>query len=239
MFIPILIWGKSIYLSFSQEKNKSGSIIISSLKGYNPRFNSQNPTMSRPIILGSTSPFRKELMEKLQIGFITASPDIDETPIENESAEDMVLRLSLAKAQKVAETHPDALIIGSDQCALLDSIIMGKPGDHANAVKQLEASSGQRVTFLTGLCLYDSASGKYELDCVPFYVDFRELNTQEINNYLHHDTPYNCAGSFKSEGLGITLFKKMQGDDPSSLIGLPLIRLCEMLREYEVKLPPE
>lgn len=197
--------------------------------------------MSKQIILGSTSPFRKKLMEKLAIDFSLAAPDIDETRLVGESAEQMVRRLSVAKAQKIAQTHNDSntLIIGSDQCAVLNNDIMGKPKTHEKAVKQLQASSGNVVTYLTGLCLYDTASNTYEIDCIKFYVTFRHLNDDEINRYLYRDKPYGCAGSFKSEGLGITLFKKMQGDDPSSLIGLPLIRLCEMLRKQGVKLPPE
>ncbi len=195
--------------------------------------------MSKQIILGSTSPFRKELMEKLYIPFITDSPDIDETRLDQETPETMVKRLSVEKAKKVAENHPNALIIGSDQCAVLEGEVMGKPGNHKNAFQQLSKSSGKRVTFYTGLCLFDSGTGEYQLDCVPFYVNFRNLSEDEINHYLYLDQPYNCAGSFKSEGLGITLFSKMEGDDPSSLIGLPLIRLCEMLRQHDVNLPPD
>jgi septum formation protein len=195
--------------------------------------------MRKQIILGSTSPFRHMLMKKLEINFSTAAPDIDETRLTNESAEEMVRRLSVEKAKEVAKIHPEALIIGSDQCAVLNNDIMGKPGSHENAVMQLQASSGNVVTYLTGLCLYDPVSGNYELDCIPFHVEFRQLSTHEINRYLYRDQPYRCAGSFKSEGLGITLFKKMQGEDPSSLIGLPLIRLCEMLRKKGVSLPPE
>lgn len=195
--------------------------------------------MRKQIILGSTSPFRHMLMKKLGIDFSTAAPDIDETRLTDESAEKMVRRLSVEKAKEVAKTHRNVLIIGSDQCAVLNNKIMGKPSTHEKAVKQLQASSGNVVTYLTGLCLYDSVSGEYELDCIPFYVEFRQLSTSEINRYLYRDKPYGCAGSFKSEGLGITLFKKMQGDDPSSLIGLPLIRLCEMLRKKGVSLPPK
>lgn len=191
---------------------------------------------ARTLILGSTSPYRRELMGRLSIPFITAAPDIDETRHEGESARDMVLRLSLAKAQKVAEQHPDALIIGSDQCAVLQEQVIGKPGAHENAVKQLQDASGKTVHFLTGLCLYDSREGSYQLDVVPFQVDFRELTTEEIDNYLRKDQPYNCAGSFRSESLGITLFKRMYGDDPTALMGLPLIRLSQMLREAGVNL---
>ncbi len=193
--------------------------------------------MPDQIILGSSSPFRKELIDRLHLPYTTESPDIDETRLVDETPQEMVRRLSVAKAKKVAENNPNALIIGSDQCAVLDGEVMGKPGNHKNAVKQLSNSSGKRVTFYTGLCLLDATSGEYQLDCVPFYVTFRELSRTEIDHYLYQDKPYNCAGSFKSEGLGITLFSKMQGDDPSSLMGLPLIRLCAMLREYGVNLP--
>ncbi len=193
----------------------------------------------KTLILGSTSPFRKALLKKLHIPFQVDSPDIDETPLQAETPQAMVSRLALEKAKKVAEKHPNALIIGSDQCAVVDGEVMGKPGHHAKAVQQLQRSSGNTVSFYTGLCLLDSASGEYQRDCIPFYVTFRELTDSEINHYLYRDQPYNCAGSFKSEGLGITLFSRMQGDDPSSLIGLPLIRLCDMLREQGVSLPPD
>ncbi|MDQ5768181.1 Maf family protein [Thiothrix subterranea] len=192
--------------------------------------------MTRRLILGSTSPYRRELMQRLAIPFETAAPDIDETRYDGESARDMVLRLSLQKAQAVAAQYPDALIIGSDQCAVLHEQVIGKPGNHDNAVKQLQNASGQTVAFLTGLCLYDSRDGSYQLDVVPFAVDFRELSDAEIDAYLHKDQPYNCAGSFRSESLGITLFKRMHGDDPSALMGLPLIRLSEMLRTVGISL---
>lgn len=190
----------------------------------------------RQLILGSTSPYRRELLQRLQCPFSTAAPDIDETRHSGETARAMVLRLSLAKARKVAEAYPDALIIGSDQCAVLQEQVIGKPGNHANAVKQLQNASGQRVEFLTGLCLLDSRTGEYQLDVVPFAVDFRELSLGEIDDYLHKDQPYNCAGSFRSESLGITLFKRMVGDDPTALMGLPLIRLSQMLQAAGVEL---
>lgn len=192
--------------------------------------------MTRQLILGSTSPYRRELMQRLQTPFVTAAPDIDETRLAGESARDMVLRLSLAKARKVAEQHLDALIIGSDQCAVLHTQVIGKPGNHENAVKQLQNSSGQTVDFLTGLCLYDSRDDSYQLDVVPFSVDFRELTDTEIDRYLRKDQPYNCAGSFRSESLGITLFQRMYGDDPTALMGLPLIRLSQMLQQAGVDL---
>lgn len=191
---------------------------------------------TRNLILGSTSPYRRELMQRLHIAFNTAAPDIDETRHDGESARDMVLRLSLEKVQAVAAQHPDALIIGSDQCAILHDQVIGKPDSHENAVKQLQNSSAQTVAFLTGLCLYDSRDGSYQLDVVPFSVDFRELTDEEIDRYLRKDQPYNCAGSFRSESLGITLFKRMYGDDPTALMGLPLIRLSEMLKQAGVDL---
>jgi len=193
------------------------------------------------LILGSTSPFRKELLERFNLPFTVDKPEIDETPLENESPEDYVLRLSLEKAQAVASRHTQAknstLIISSDQCSVLNGAIRGKPGNHENAVQQLTESSEQRVSFLTGLCLYDTNDDSYQLDLIPFHVDFRELSPEEIESYLRAEQPYSCAGSFKSEGLGTTLFKRLQGDDPTALIGLPLIRLSEMLRNKEIKLP--
>jgi septum formation protein len=192
---------------------------------------------SRKLILGSTSPFRKELLQRFNIPFATAAPDIDETPKPNESPEAYVKRLSLEKAQAVAKSYPDALIIGSDQCSVLNDRIRGKPGNHQNAIQQLTESSGKRVSFLTGLCLYDAKDETYQLEMVPYHVDFRELSANEIESYLNQEKPYSCAGSFKSEGLGITLFKRLDGDDPSSLVGLPLIRLSAMLRDKGLLLP--
>ncbi len=194
-------------------------------------------TMQKTLVLGSTSPFRKELLERFRLDFIVDSPDIDETPLANEIPEDYVLRLSLEKAKAVAKRQPDSLIIASDQCSILNGVIRGKPENHENAIKQLTESSGQCVSFLTGLCLFDSSDDSYQLDLIPYFVDFRDLSATEIEAYLHAEEPYFCAGSFKSEGLGVTLFKSMRGDDPTSLIGLPLIRLAEMLREKKISLP--
>ena len=202
-----------------------------------PYFHKTKINMQKTLVLGSTSPFRKELLERFGLPFITDSPDIDETPLANESPEDYVLRLSLQKAQAVAVNHPNALVIGSDQCSILNGEIRGKPENHVNATKQLKESSGQRVSFLTGLCLFDTSDNSYQLDLIPFHVDFRELSNTEIESYLKAEEPYFCAGSFKSEGLGVTLFKRLEGDDPSALIGLPLIRLSEMLRQKEINLP--
>lgn len=166
--------------------------------------------------------------------FSSVSPDVDESGMVNETPEALVLRLAERKARAVAEMHPDALIIGSDQVATIDGRILGKPGSHERAVEQLMRASGQRVSFLTGLCLFNSATSSIQLACEPYHVQFRDLTREEVENYLHKEQPYNCAGSFKSEGLGICLFQRMEGDDPSSLIGLPLIRLVDMLRNEGV-----
>ncbi len=190
-----------------------------------------------PIVLASSSVFRKSLLGRLQIAFSIDSPEIDESRLSGESPKDYVLRLSLAKAETVAARQTDSLIIASDQCSVIGDTVIGKPGDHTTAIQQLQASAGNKVSFLTGLCLLDAKSGKYTLDVIPFNVYFRALTLEEIDRYLKIEQPYNCAGSFKAEGLGITLFKKLEGDDPTALIGLPLIRLSEMLREFGLKLP--
>lgn len=181
------------------------------------------------LILASTSPFRKAILEKLGVPFSTQSPEVDETPVDNETPEQLVKRLSIAKAKAVADSIEDGLVIGSDQVAVIDNQILGKPGNHENAVKQLQFASGKTVTFLTGLCLYNANTGNYQVEVVPFNVVFRELSEQQIDNYLKKEQPYNCAGSFKSEALGISLFEKLEGEDPNTLIGLPLIRLVRML----------
>jgi len=181
------------------------------------------------LVLASTSPFRKALLERLAHPFLTANPETDETRRPNEDAAALVGRLAEAKAHAVAEQFPDALIIGSDQVAVLGDDILGKPGTHEKATRQLSAASGKSVLFLTGLCLLDTASGRAQVEVVPFSVKFRTLTNAQIDNYLRRETPYNCAGSFKSEGLGIALFESLQGEDPNTLIGLPLIRLIKML----------
>ena len=187
------------------------------------------------LILGSSSPFRRELLDRLGLDYECNSPEIDESRLEGETAEAMVLRLAEAKARAVAKRHPDALIIGSDQVAVLGEKILGKPGTHDKAFEQLRAASGQRVIFQTGLCLYDSRSNTAQLDRVPFAVQFRHLSDEQIEHYLQRERPYNCAGSFKSEGLGIALFERMQGEDPNALIGLPLIQLVSMLETAGVQ----
>lgn len=181
------------------------------------------------LILGSSSPFRRELLDRLGLDYECDSPEIDESPLDGETAEQLVVRLAVAKARAVAERHHDALIIGSDQVAVLGEQILGKPGTHDKAVEQLKNASGQFVSFQTGLCLYDSRNDTAQVERVPFAVQFRQLSDSQIENYLQREQPYNCAGSFKSEGLGIALFERMEGDDPNALIGLPLIRLVSML----------
>lgn len=187
------------------------------------------------LILGSSSPFRRELLEKLDLSFECDSPDIDETPLKNEKPEDMVARLAKAKAMAIAERNPQSIIIASDQCATLDGEIIGKPGDHEGAVTQLQKASGRCVTFYTSLCVYNGQSEVSEEVVEPFYVYFRELTDQQIENYLKKEEPYNCAGSFKSEGLGISLFERLEGNDPNTLIGLPLIQLIRMLEKFQIK----
>ena len=194
--------------------------------------------MSNPqIVLASTSVFRKILLEKLAIEFATGSPDIDESARENETPDALVKRLSEAKARALSDTYPENLIIGSDQVACIDDEILGKPGNFENALVQLRKASGKIVTFYTGLTLLNSASGHAQTLCEPFRVHFRELNDEQIRRYLTHEQPYNCAGSFKSEGLGISLFERLEGDDPNSLIGLPLIQLIRMLDNEGVHIP--
>lgn len=188
------------------------------------------------IILASTSPFRRELLARLNLEFETAAPDVDETRLDHEPADALVRRLAEAKARAIG-TSRKGLIIGSDQVATLGSGILGKPGTHGRALEQLRRLSGEVVTFLTGLCLLNSETGQAQVDVVPFRVHFRALEDSRIERYLRHDEPYNCAGSFKSEGLGITLFERLEGNDPTALIGLPLIRLTDMLSREGITLP--
>lgn len=182
------------------------------------------------IVLASSSPARKNLLAKLQLPFIAAAPDIDETPRENETATALVQRLAEAKAQALAIAYPQHLIIGSDQVCVMEGHIVGKPYTAENAVAQLLAARGKRITFYTGLALLNSTTGACQTCCETFSVDFRPLTEQEIRNYVQKEQPLQCAGSFKSEGLGITLFEQLNGKDPNTLVGLPLITLCEMLR---------
>lgn len=183
----------------------------------------------RRLILASTSPFRRELLARLGLPFSIQAPDIDESHRPGEDAPALVARLAELKAWAIAGHEPAALIVGSDQAAVLDGEIIGKPGDHERAVAQLRRASGRTVTFYTGLCLLDSASGQRQTVVDVFRVVFRRLTPEMIERYLRREQPYQCAGSFKSEGLGIALFERLEGDDPTSLIGLPLIRLTRML----------
>ncbi len=189
------------------------------------------------LILASTSPYRRALLERLGIAFDTVSPAVDETRLESETPESLVVRLAQAKATAGASGQARALVIGSDQVAVCDGDVLGKPGNHEKARQQLSRLSGQRVSFLTGMCLYDVESGVSRVDLVPFHVIFRTLSDAAIERYLDYEKPYNCAGSFKSEGLGISLFESMQGEDPSALIGLPLIRLVSWLNEAGIAIP--
>lgn len=187
--------------------------------------------MSRPLILASGSAYRRALLNKLGLDFDCDSPDIDESPRLGEEPESLVARLAQEKARAVAIRHPEALIIGSDQLATLEGKVMGKPHTHDRATEQLSQASGKRVRFLTGLCLYDAKDGSFQCEVVPFDVQFRELSDSQIEGYLRAEQPYDCAGSFKSEGLGIALFERLIGDDPNTLVGLPLIRLIAMLED--------
>ncbi len=185
----------------------------------------------RQLVLASTSPFRRELLGRLGFSFDIANPRTDESPLPNEAPEDTALRLSEAKARAVAPLFPDALIIGSDQVAVLDGQAYGKPGTHDNAVRQLRTMRGRTVNFFTGLCLLDARTGQAQVCGVPTLVTFRDLNDAEIECYLRREQPYQCAGAAKSEGLGIAIIARMRGDDPNALIGLPLIALCNLLKE--------
>lgn len=189
-----------------------------------------------PLYLASTSVYRRALLQKLTTQFSCVKPGVDESPLPDETAEALVNRLALAKAKAVAATLSAGLVIGSDQVAVFQGEILGKPHTVANAEAQLKRFSGQAVTFLTGLAVVNAATGRVQQAIEPFVVHFRDLSTAEIRHYVAREQPLDCAGSFKSEGLGIALFDKLQGDDPNSLIGLPLIRLLAMLRDEGLNL---
>lgn len=187
----------------------------------------------RPLLLASSSPYRRDLLTRLGLPFESAAPDIDESPANNETAEHLATRLAQSKAEALATAWPDHWIIGSDQVACLeDGTLLNKPGNHERATEQLRRSSGRRVSFMTGLALLDARSGKIQTHCERFFAHFRPLNPEEIENYLQKEQPYDCAGSFKMEGLGIALFSQLVGRDPNSLVGLPLIALTDMLRQW-------
>lgn len=180
------------------------------------------------IILGSSSNYRRQLLEKLNITFEQISPDVDETPAPQESPFELCQRLARNKAEAIASIHPEAIIIASDQSAALGSEILGKPGTRTNAIAQLEACSGKTVRFNTAVCVYDG-KGSFLNDVDSFDVTFRTLSLPQIERYIDIDQPLDCAGSFKAEGFGITLFSSMRGSDPNTLIGLPLIKLIDLL----------
>ncbi|MDB5861024.1 MAG: yceF [Ramlibacter sp.] len=184
----------------------------------------------RPLVLGSTSVYRRELLTRLQLPFTVEAPHVDETPLAGELPEALARRLSAAKAQAVARRQPEAIVIGSDQVADLDGEPLGKPGNHANAVAQLTRMSGRTVVFQTALSVVCLATGFAQHDLAPVRVRFRALTREEIESYLRAEQPYDCAGSAKSEGLGIALLDAIDSDDPTALVGLPLIRTCRMLR---------
>ena len=190
-----------------------------------------------PLLLASSSVYRRDLLSRLRLPFSCSSPNIDESHRPGESALELVKRLSLEKAQALAGSHPAHLIIGSDQVAVLNEQIIGKPHTFDKARQQLLNASGASVTFLTGLTLLNSQTGRSQTDCVPFTVHMRTLTTEQIERYLHTEEPYDCAGSFKAEGLGVSLFQRTEGDDATSLVGLPLIRLVDMLLAQGVDIP--
>jgi len=196
-----------------------------------------NALPSGGLVLASTSPYRRELLGRLGLPFATTRPETDETALPGEAPEALVARLAEAKARAAAANHPDALIIGSDQVAVINGTVLGKPGTPQRAHEQLRAVAGQAVTFLTGLCLLDTASDEAQVVVEPFAVHFRELDEAQIARYIDRERPFDCAGSFKSEGLGIALFERLEGDDPAALVGLPLIRLVTLLAKAGVSLP--
>ena len=188
--------------------------------------------MSTPprLILGSTSRYRRELLERLRLPFTVESPGVDETPLAGEGPAAMAQRLALAKAHAVARLHPDAVVIGSDQVADLDGTAIGKPGSHERAFEQLRSMSGRSVVFQTAVAVVCAASGFADSALAPVRVRFRTLSDAQIERYLRLEQPYDCAGSAKSEALGIALLESIESDDPTALIGLPLIRTCALLR---------
>ncbi len=189
------------------------------------------------IVLASTSRYRRELLNRLRIPFSVADPRVDETALPGEAPEATAVRLACAKALAVADGQSDAQIIGCDQVAVAGGKILGKPGNHENAVRQLRELSGREATFYTALCLHDTGTGRTSTRVVPYRVKFRALDEHAIERYLASEQPYDCAGSAKSEGLGIALIERMEGEDPNALIGLPLIALVDLLAEHGVRVP--
>ena len=191
---------------------------------------------ARSLILGSTSRYRHELLSRLGVPFEAIAPQVDETPDPGESPSGLALRLALAKARDVARRYPGAVVIGSDQVADLDGEPLGKPGTHERAVEQLRRMSGKTVVFQTALAVVCVDTGFEQSDIAPVRVVFRTLGEDEIEHYLRTEQPYDCAGSAKSEGLGIALLERIDNDDPTALVGLPLIRTCRMIRAAGVKI---
>jgi len=189
---------------------------------------------TRPLVLASRSPYRKALLEKLQLEFICASPDIDETAINNENPKQLALRLAKEKAAALIKNYPNHLIIASDQVALLGNVQLHKPNNYASTIKQLQQSSGKTVKFYTSVCILNSATQEFNSDIDLCTVYFKSLNKQQITHYVNSEQPYDCVGGFKSEGLGIALFERIEGDDPNALIGLPLIKLIALLQKYNI-----
>lgn len=188
------------------------------------------------IVLASTSKYRRELLARLGLPFEVAAPLVDETALPNEAPEDSARRLAEAKARAVADRFPQAIVIGSDQVAILEGSVLGKPGNHANALRQLKAMRGKEVAFHTALCVCDAASGQALTRVLPYYVRFRDYSDAQIERYLQREQAYDCAGSARCEGLGIALIAEMRGADPNALIGLPLIALTEMLAALGVSI---
>ena len=193
-------------------------------------------TSSRTLILGSTSSYRRELLKRLRLPFNVVNPGVDETPLANESPRDLAWRLALAKAHAVARLYPDAVVIGSDQVADLDGVPLGKPGNHDKATAQLRQMRGRTVVFQTAVAVVCQASAFEQTRLASVRVQFRDLDDDDIEHYLQIEQPYDCAGSAKSEGLGIGLLASIDSDDPTALIGLPLIRTCELLRAAGIAL---
>ncbi|MBG6070518.1 MULTISPECIES: Maf family nucleotide pyrophosphatase [unclassified Polaromonas] len=195
-----------------------------------PGLPATRPAAGRPLVLGSTSPYRRELLQRLQIPFEVAAPEVDEAPLPQEAPDVLAARLALAKAYAVAKNFPQAVVIGSDQVADLNGLALGKPGNHERAVVQLRQMRGQTVIFQTAVAVVCLESGFEQTALAAVRVKFRDLNDEEIENYLRAEQPYDCAGSAKSEGLGIALLESIDSDDPTALIGLPLIRTCKMIQ---------
>jgi len=190
---------------------------------------------ARPLVLASTSVTRRELLARLGIRFEILGPEVDETPVPGEDGATLARRLAVAKARRIATERPEALVIGSDQIGVLGDVLLGKPGTHEAAVRQLQAASGRIMTFVSAVCLLDAPSGRYQLESVITTLRFRHLDRERIEDYLLRDTPYQCAGAFRSESLGVALIDAMESEDPTAILGMPLIRLTAMLENEGVR----